>query len=62
MVVCYGAPVTGIIGCFALYPPNLLLITSKSHSVKRLKLGDLARPQKHHMNGLLGIDAKSKPS
>ena len=46
MVMCYGAPVIGKVGCFALFPPNLLLNTSKAHLVKHVKLGDLAEPKK----------------
>ena len=46
-VMCIGEHVTVIIGCFALYPPNLLLnTTSKAHSVKHVKLADIAGPQK----------------
>ena len=46
-VVCNGAHVTDIVGCFALYPPNLLLnTTSRAHSVNHVKLADIARPQK----------------
>ena len=31
---CYGALFTGTVGCFALYPRNLLLNTITAHSVK----------------------------
>ena len=38
---------TGIVGCFALYPPNLLLnTTSRAHSVKQVKHADIASPHK----------------
>ena len=43
--MCYGVPAAGIVGCVALYPPNILLNTSKAYFVvKHIKLGDLARP------------------
>jgi hypothetical protein len=46
-VMCIAAHVTGIIGCFALYPPNVLLnTTSEAYSVKHVTLEDIARPQK----------------
>ena len=46
-VMCNGAHVTGILGCVALYPPNLLLnTTNRAHSVKHVKQADVARPQK----------------
>ena len=40
--MCHGARVTGIVGCFAFYPPKLLLNTIRADSVKYIKLGDLA--------------------
>ena len=47
-VMCIGEHVTGIVGCFAFYhAPNLLPYTiSKAHSVKHVKLADIASPQK----------------
>ena len=47
-VMCIGAHVTGIVGCFALYPCTQFtsLYYKKAHSVKHVKLADIARPQK----------------
>ena len=46
-VMCNGGHVTGIVGCFAFYPPNLLLnTTSRAHSAKHVKLADIAWSKK----------------
>ena len=44
-VMCHCAHVTGIVGCFALYPPNLRLKTSSEHSVKHIQLAYITRPK-----------------
>ena len=50
-VMCHCAPSTGIVVCFALDPANLLLNTSRAHSMKRIKLTDIARPKSTTWSG-----------
>ena len=55
--------VTGIVGCCALAPANLLLNTMRAHSIECIQLRDIAaRPKKHHLEWLRGNYSKSKPS
>ena len=55
--------VTGIVGCFALSPANLLLNTMRAHSSECIQLTDIAaRPKKHHLKWLRGNYSKSIPS
>ena len=44
--------VTGIVGCFALAPANLLLNTMRAHSIECIQLTDIAaRPKKNTCSG-----------
>ena len=53
--------VTGIVGCFALAPANLLLNTMRAHSIECIQLRDIAAwPKKHHLEWLRGNYSKSK--
>ena len=48
---CYGALLTGTVGCFALYPRNLFLIQLQHIRLKQnIKLGDILIPQKAPSN------------
>ena len=58
----HGAPVTGIVGCFALDPANLLLNTRRAHSIECIQLTDVARPRKHHLEWLRGNYSMYKSS
>ena len=63
-VINNGEHDNGIVGCVTLCQSNLLLnTTSRAHSVKHVKLANIARPpQKNHLKWLRGFYSKFKPS